>query len=71
MIKISRLKSKYFDIPARLKSFTLELQRKPSIFLLAHAFFAWYSVCEKKNKKKKEGKHVIQKEGNLYNKFLK
>ena len=65
------LKSKYFDIPARVKSFTLELQRKPSIFL-AHAFFCLIlSLWKKKNKKKREGKHVIQKEGNLYNKFLK
>ena len=42
-IEISGLKSKYFDIPDRVKSFSFELQRKPPIFLrifLARAFIA-------------------------------
>ena len=42
-----RFKTKNFDIPTRLKSFTLELERNLPVFLrrfLADAFFFWLDI---------------------------
>ena len=60
------MKLKKIDIPARLKFFTLELQKNPPIFVrifLVHAFTDL--VCEKKKNEKKERKHVNQKQKKL------
>ena len=60
------LKSKYFDIPARVKSFTLELQRKPSIFL-AHAFFLLdIEFVKKKKIRKREKENTLFRKKETY-----
>lgn len=63
-----RFKTKNFDIPTRLKSFTLELERNLPVFLrrfLADAFFFGLTFISQKKLMEREGKHVNQKEEKL------